>query len=673
MHDSFYVFLKRRIFLYPASWYRGRAIWCIMFAACGCMAQQRADYATFLKKSTAIHALQYSPDGKYLMYAIAKVDWENNRRHTAHMLYNLQDKTQQALLPEESSVVQPTWSPSGKSLAFIAPSHSTGISLPQLFVQEWPEGKPVCVTTSPTGVSTFRWAPNEEAILYLAKDAAAVPQGTERFIQAFEVGNNGYTTTSQPMPYHLYRIHLPDKSVQKLTMGNWTVRDFNWSSDSTAFLLRAGSAYSGDSYDMEALSLHVPSGKTEVVAKEFSYPLDAKISPGKERVALSYKKNNTPSLIAEIAVFTLQNPVPKVVTARIDRSISAFDWMPDGQSLLLLTASGVRTGLEEIGMDGESRAVPLPSAITSVSEFAIHPEGLIAMVAGTPRSSAEIYLYDPVSSKTERISSYNTFIDSLWLGKSEGMEWPVGNGMYADGVVTYPPDFEEGKKYPLVLFIHGGPTAASNLTILPFVQQLAAQGWIVFQPNYRGSSNKGNRFQRAIEGDAGKGPGKDIMKGIKALKERGIVDDARIAVSGWSYGGFMTAWLIGKYPDFWKAAVAGAAPVDITDMTSLTDLNVSVRHAITSSPWEQGELRRYLRMSPIANLPKAKAPTLVLSVVSDERVSVTGSYKIYHALKANKIPTQFFAYPGTAHFPADPINANDVYRRWTEWLETHLR
>ena len=573
----------------------------------------------------------------------------------------------------ESGAVQPSWSPSGRFLAYIALSDIAGTYLPQLFVQEWPEGKPVCVTTAPTGVSAFRWSPNEAAILFLAKDTAAIPQGTERLVQAFEAGNNAYTTTRQPMPYHLYHIRLPDKGVQRLTMGNWTVRDFNWSSDSTVFLLRAESAYSGDSYDMEALSLHVPLGKTEAVVKEFSYPMDAKISPGKDWVALSYKKNNTPSHIPEIAVFTPQNPMPKVLTGRIDRSISAFDWMPDGQSLLLLTVSGVRTGLEEIGMDGESRAIPLPSVITSVSEFAIHPQGLVAMVAGTPSSLAEIYLYDPVAAKTEQISSYNTFTDSLWLGKAEGLEWPVGNGMYADGVVTYPPNFEKGKKYPLVLFIHGGPTAASNLSILPFVQQLAAQGWIVFQPNYRGSSNRGNRFQRAIEGDAGKGPGKDIMKGIKALKKQGIVDEARIAVSGWSYGGFMTAWLIGKYPDFWKTAVAGAAPVDITDMTSLTDLNVSVRHAITSSPWKQGEFGRYLRMSPISKLSKVKAPTLVLSVVSDERVSVTGSYKIYHALKANGVPTQFFAYPGTTHFPTDPINANDVYQRWTEWLKMHLR
>jgi dipeptidyl aminopeptidase/acylaminoacyl peptidase len=204
------------------------------------------------------------------------------------------------------------------------------------------------------------------------------------------------------------------------------------------------------------------------------------------------------------------------------------------------------------------------------------------------------------------------------------------------------------------------------------VQLLAARGWIVFQPNYRGSDNLGNAYQRAIANDAGEGPGRDVIAGVDALVARGFVDTTRIAVSGWSYGGFMTAWLIGRYPTKWRAAVAGAAPVDITDMYALTDLNVMRRHAITESPFVGDRLSAYMAMSPIVHLPKARAPTLVMSMTGDVRVVITGSYKIYHALKDNGVPVQFVAFPGGGHSPGDPVRQLDRDRRWVEWLARWL-
>ena len=110
-----------------------------------------------------------------------------------------------------------------------------------------------------------------------------------------------------------------------------------------------------------------------------------------------------------------------------------------------------------------------------------------------------------------------------------------------DGVITYPPGFTPGRKYPLVLYVHGGPRAASKEIFNANPQLLAANGWIIFEPNYRGSDNLGNAFQSAIWNDAGDGPGRDVMSGVELLKKRGIVDETRMAVSGWSYGGYMAA------------------------------------------------------------------------------------------------------------------------------------
>ena len=242
-----------------------------------------------------------------------------------------------------------------------------------------------------------------------------------------------------------------------------------------------------------------------------------------------------------------------------------------------------------------------------------------------------------------------------------------------DGVLTYPPDYAAGKKYPLVLYIHGGPTSASLETFSMPAQIFAAQGWLVFEPNYRGSNNEGNAFTTSIVADAGAGPGRDVMAGVAALEKRGIVNEGRIAVSGWSYGGFMTSWLIGNYPTVWRAAVAGAPVTDILDQYTLSDNNIQRASGYGPSPFVgEKSLQRYAAMSPLTYAWRMKTPTLIMSDVGDWRVTTTQAYKLMHALKDNHVPVKFIAYPVAGHSPADPIRARDVYRRWTGWLAMYL-
>jgi len=235
--------------------------------------------------------------------------------------------------------------------------------------------------------------------------------------------------------------------------------------------------------------------------------------------------------------------------------------------------------------------------------------------------------------------------------------------------LTCPPDFSPSQKYPLVLLIHGGPRAASMLIFSAPAQLMAAKGWLVFQPNYRGSDNLGGAYQRAIVNDAGEGPGHDVMAGIEAVKQKGIVDDTRMAVSGWSYGGYMTTWMLGHY-DIWKAAVAGAAVTDQLDQSTLGDA-ANARGA-TSAWINPQSMERARAQSPITYASKIKAPTLILHNVGDYRVTITQSYKLFHALKDAGVTTQFFAYPISGHNATDPVRQRDVQRRWVEWLERFL-
>ena len=194
----------------------------------------------------------------------------------------------------------------------------------------------------------------------------------------------------------------------------------------------------------------------------------------------------------------------------------------------------------------------------------------------------------------------------------------------------------------------------------------------MFQPNYRGSDNLGNAYQRAIYDDVAAGGGRDIMAGISAVEKMGIVDTSRIAVGGWSYGGTMTAWLIGHYR-IWKAAVLGAAYMDGLEDYDLSDSNVSEVVYWRGSPWTDDHLADVRRQSPIMWWKNITTPTLILSNAGDVRVPITQSYAMYHALKDNDVPVSFIAWPQGGHEPAGPVAWEDRYQLWLDWLDHYLR
>ena len=239
-------------------------------------------------------------------------------------------------------------------------------------------------------------------------------------------------------------------------------------------------------------------------------------------------------------------------------------------------------------------------------------------------------------------------------------------------MLTYPPDFQPGRKYPLVLVIHGGPRAASLENFGAQAQLFAARGWVIFQPNYRGSDQLGRVYQTAIDNDTGAGPGRDVMAGLDAVKKRGFVDESRIAVSGWSYGGYMTTWLLGHYPG-WRVAVSGAPVTDWLDQYNLGDSNVRRGAGFGGSPWTSPErMKAYVDQSPITYAHKIRTPTLVMTNMGDYRVTPTQAFKLYHALKDNGVDTKFVGYPLPGHNAADPVHQRDVQRRWMQWIADHF-
>jgi dipeptidyl aminopeptidase/acylaminoacyl peptidase len=271
-----------------------------------------------------------------------------------------------------------------------------------------------------------------------------------------------------------------------------------------------------------------------------------------------------------------------------------------------------------------------------------------------------------------RLTDFNAAVTHLNLGRVATVGWESPDGFHEAGVLTYPPGYVAGKRYPLVLRIHGGPTETSEAAFEPFYQLAAAHGYLVFAPNYRGSSNLGSAFEHAVFNDASEGPGNDVMAGVTAVEKLGIVDESRIGVSGWSYGGQLTSWMIGHY-QIWKCAVTGAAVNDlVVDYTIADDIDAD-RVSFSDSPFTGNELAAWQRQSPITYFKDIHAPLLLLGNVYDVRVPIVEQYEMYHALRDNGVPVQFFAYPSGGHLPRGPVRLADAYRRWLAWFDRYLR
>lgn len=415
--------------------------------------------------------------------------------------------------------------------------------------------------------------------------------------------------------------------------------------------------------DVETGGLSALSGKTSLEESQG-------FSPDGRHFAYVWSREGDPRFVRETWIMPAAGGAARNLTRALDSSSSA-QWAPDGKALFVVTEKGTRDVLWLQPLDGAARA--LETGRLGSFRLDVSRSGRLALTGSEPNRPSELYYKETPDSPPQRLTDFNAHIAALELGRQESIRWRGPDTFDLDGIVTYPPDYQSGKRYPLVLSIHGGPRGASTSSFGARSQWLASHGWVVFEPNYRGSSNLGNTVQAAIWNDAGAGPGRDVMTGVELLIAKGIADPERMAVSGWSYGGYMTTWLLGTYPERWRAGVAGAAVTDHVDQYAFSDIHASVATYYGGSPFTDAKrLQAYRDQAPITYASKITAPTLVLSNTGDQRVPVTESFMLYHVLRDNGVKTKFIAYPVSGHFPEDPIHQRDISRRWAEWIKEHI-
>jgi dipeptidyl aminopeptidase/acylaminoacyl peptidase len=619
---------------------------------------------------------QISPDGRRVALLVGRANLDENRYDTALVLVETASGASRALVSERAGLLSPRFSPRGDRLAFVA-RDASGTS--QVHVLPLDGGEARAVTRSATGIDAYAWSPDGGRLAWVAPEETPRREGAARFEDGFEVGHDSLLTRSAPQPSQLHVVDVASGVARRVTSGRFSLATglgataLSFSPDGREVVLtRFDSPSSGDADRSRIAVVDLESGSLRDLTGRSRHESGAAFSPDGTRIAFLHPRDGDPASLIEAFVAPSSGGPGQSRTSALDRNLLWLLWRPDGESLLAGGNDTTRSGLWELPPRGEARRIDL-DPVVEVSDLSQAAAGALALVGSEEGRPEELYVVERAGAPPRRLTAFGDAIAGLSLGRSERISWRTEDGFAPDGVLTFPPEFDPKRKYPLVLYVHGGPTAASTSAFSDLAQLMAARGWLVLQPNYRGSDNLGDRHLRGIVAGAGSGPGRDLLAGVEAVKARGYVDASRLAVSGWSYGGFMTGWMIGRYPALWRAAVAGAAALDLFDMYALSDLNVMPRHFITGSPWTGGREESFRTESPLRFASSVRTPTLILSSVGDSRVTATQSYKLFRALEDNGVETKFVAYPTEGHWPAGPVRRRDIYRRWLDWIEDKFR
>lgn len=388
------------------------------------------------------------------------------------------------------------------------------------------------------------------------------------------------------------------------------------------------------------------------------------------------------------------------------RSSDPPRWAEDNTIQLLTRATGEVRALPAtydqqpslIGWTADARLLYREARRTRAALFAMPPDGPPAAIfdpqSGIPGGGVRLnargtHLGLPLESTTDppeayfmklggspvQVSRANTDLPRPPLGKTEAIRWKSKDGLEIEGLLTYPADYQPGKRYPLILNIHGGPTGVfgesfiGRGSVYP-IAVFASRGYAVLRPNPRGSSGYGKTFRFANYNDWGGKDYEDDQAGVDRVIDMGVADASRLAIMGWSYGGYMTSWTITQTQRF-KAAAIGAGVTDLWSFTGTADIPGFLPDYFGGEPWQQ--LANFRKHSPITFVKNVNTPTLILHGEADDRVPISQDYEYYHALKTRGVTVKMVAYPRQPHGFQEPKFVMDVAQRHLDWMEKYVR
>jgi dipeptidyl aminopeptidase/acylaminoacyl peptidase len=642
-----------------------------------------------------------SPDGRRIAFVVIRPDVAHATYASTLTLIDVATREQLTLV-DGHDVSDPRWSPDGTRLAYLATADN-GKS--ELFVRDVAPAAPSAAPSVAAGVATqlthcagdvidMAWRPDGAELAFGATDAPAFRDPGGRHHTFFEAGDNEYTALGPASSVHLWLVRADGTRARRLTSGSWTLPptdrggifapQFAWTRDARAIVFtKVASAEAGDDEDSTLARIDLASGRVSKLTGHRALEFSPQFSPDGSRLAYSYARDG--DFLSENELYVRGPGGEHDLTRALDRNVGGALWLPGGAAFLACGDDAGRSRAWIVPTAGKARVLDLgPLEIVcdsySSSTFdagiaaSFSTGGALAFLATTARAPRELFYVPKLGATPRKLTRFGDVLRGVELGASTPFLWhgPLGR---ETGVLTGPPGRRSGRRYPIVVLVHGGPGLAAIADFAwedwPLAQLIAAHGYVVFQPNYRGSDDNGNAFMRAIYRDTVAGPSADILSGLAAVERLPQADPARTAVCGWSYGGLLTSWLI-EGPHRWRAAVSGAAVNDEIESYALSVSNVQNRYYLGSSPYLPGGEAFYRSQSPIEFASRIHTPTLIWGTAGDTVVPVTMSYALFHALRDRDVPTKLIVFPSATHGPADPAETEDLTDAWLGWLDRYL-
>jgi len=530
------------------------------------------------------------------------------------------------------------------------------------------------VTTFNGTLGTYALSPNGKWIAFAGRETDSEDEQAKKAKLDFKViGEN-------PKNQSLWLVPVePDSEgkrvAKRLASGTYHVGAFDWSPDSRRIAYETRpTPDADDSRKSDILEVEIESGRIRPIAATAASESQPHYSP--DGRMLAFVRGTASSKRIEgsrIALAALADLKSRDLPASYDESPLLAGWLRD--RMLFTEGRGTRMVLYAMPVDGPPSVLFERTRGTFANAIGMNRSGShIGFGMQAPDEPVEAYVAESASMKPVRVSAANTDLPKQPIGETRLIRWKAKDGKHIEGLLTLPVNYDKAKRYPLILNIHGGPSGVFGETFIGAqglypIATFAAHGWAVLRANPRGSSAYGLNFRSANINDWGGGDYQDLMAGVDATIAMGVANPDKLAVMGWSYGGYMTNWVITQTTRF-KAAAAGAGLSNLISMWGTNDIPTVLDDYFEGTWYEQPE--RYIRMSPLAHIDQVTTPTLILHGEADIRVPTTQGYEMYTAIKRKGVPAQMVVYPRTPHGPQEPKFVLDIMRRHVEWMGKYL-
>lgn len=627
-------------------------------------------------KTKTIGAPRVSPDGKKVAYTVVgeMMTADKSEYVTQIFLANADGSSNQQITFGEKSSTNPKWSPDGASLAFLSNRKDNKNNL---YLLRLNGGEAEPLTDLKSSVTEFEWSPDSKSIAFTMADQKSDDE------EKNDKGRNDFRWIDENLKMsRIYVVALSKdanekREPRKLTQENRSVTDFDWSPDSLRIAFaHTKSAGANDWTTSDVSIVEVASGKiTALASTADAAETSPFFSPDGKSIAIV--ASDAPVRWAQsnlINIIPASGGAPKRFAASFDAQPNLVGWSADGAQIYFTEARNTKTGFYRLDVNA-NRIQEVAKTDFTVQNVTLNQTG--AMLGFTMQKAdqpPEAFVSKIGNFAPVQISRANQDLPKLPLGRTEVVKWKSVDGKEIEGLLTYPVNYQTGTRVPLILNVHGGPAGVfaeafiGGRGVYP-VATFAARGYAILRANPRGSSGYGTEFRRANIKDWGGADYQDLMTGVDKIIEMGVADQNRLGVMGWSYGGFMTSWIVTQTKRF-KAASAGAPVTNLMSFNGTADIPAFVPDYFGGQAWETPEI--YYKHSAMFNVKGVSTPTLIQHGEADIRVPISQGYEFYNALKQQNVPTRMIVFPRQPHGIGEPKHQIAAMQSNLDWFEKYL-